>query len=92
MKLDLFKVVALGILLCHGSPHTKANALYRIVNPSLNTHIRANDDDFVRVFTELITIATQVTVNRQRKESNKGPIGSGVDDEMIEELREAVID
>jgi hypothetical protein len=95
IKLCLFKVIALGILLCHGGPYIKVSSLYRIVNQSLQSHVCANDEEFIMIFEVMIRIATGVLVNREmvenkRKKPDMDP--NLIDADIIDEMREDVID
>ena len=43
VKIDIFKLIALGVMLCFGDPILKAKVIYNVIQVNLGEYIALND-------------------------------------------------
>ena len=93
IKIDIYKLITLGIILCHGEKKAKARVLYNTVQSNLQDNISAMDSELQVYFSDIIHLSTSLMMKREAKE-NKGSYEDteisleAIDDDLIEEIRD----
>ncbi len=57
-KIDAYKLILLGVLLCRGNIKVRARILYDILQDNLADRITASDHQFEDVFHGMVTFST----------------------------------
>ena len=67
-KIDIYKLISLGVILCFGEDIMKARVIYSVIQINLSEMIVLNDR-MTAVFTSMIQFATTLMMKRLSKES-----------------------
>ena len=68
-KLNVIKLICLGLMLCGGSYELKARVLYDVLQDNMQPKISSNDKDFVTTFTHLVVLSAYMMLSVYRDES-----------------------
>ena len=97
IKIDLYKLITLGVVLCWGSHKLKARVLYNVIQTHIQEFIVPNDrmDDVLR---NIIVFSAVLNVKRACREAKETDYAKAeipialVDDEMVDEVKEEFLD
>lgn len=97
VKIDIYKLITLGVLLCWGDNKLKSRVLYNVIQTTLQAKITPNDR-MQQVLKDVIIFSTVLMLKHQCKEAkiadyDKAEIPlSQIDDDLIEQIKEDLLE
>ena len=98
-KLNVIKLICLGLMLCGGTYELKARVLYDVLQDNMQPKISSNDKDFVIAFTHLVVLSSYMMLRIYREESGSPYVTEWYPqpktqrfDNVLEEMREGFLD
>ena len=75
-KLNVLKLLCIGLMLCGGNPDLKARVFYDILQDNMQQKISSSDKDFTTTFRNMIEIDCYMMMRMYRQESNSVQMNS----------------